>query len=84
MTNCGAEVRNRGQRYVVLSNVMVGFAAAFVVIRFAFKILYSKLEIGLDDWTVLATLFAAIPSAIVTVYGTVAHGLGQDVSLILS
>jgi hypothetical protein len=58
---------------------MVTIAAAFVIIRFAFKILYSKLEIGLDDWTVLATLFAAIPSAIVTVYGTVAHGLGQDI-----
>jgi hypothetical protein len=58
---------------------MVGIAAAFVAIRFAFKILYSKMEIGLDDWTVLGTLLAATPSAIVTVYGTVANGLGQDI-----
>jgi hypothetical protein len=58
---------------------MVGIAAAFVVIRFAFKVVYSKLEIGLDDWAVLATLLTATPSAIVTVYGTVEHGLGQDI-----
>jgi hypothetical protein len=78
LNNCGAPVRNRGQRYVVISNVMVSIAAAFVVIRFIFKIVYSKLEIGLDDWTVLACLLSTVPSAIITVFGTVKHGLGQD------
>jgi hypothetical protein len=58
---------------------MIVIASVFVAIRFAFKVLYSKLEIGMDDWAVLATLISAIPSAIVTVYGTVAHGLGQDI-----
>jgi hypothetical protein len=58
---------------------MVAIAAAFVVMRFAFKIVYSKVEIGLDDWAVLGTLLTATPSAIVTVYGTVEHGLGQDI-----
>jgi hypothetical protein len=79
LTTCGVEPRNRGQRYAVLSNTMITIAAVFVAIRFAFKVLYSKLEIGMDDWAVLATLISAIPSAIVTVYGTVAHGLGQDI-----
>jgi hypothetical protein len=63
----------------VISNVMLSIASVFVIIRFAFKIMYSKLDIGLDDWAVLATLLTAIPSAIVTVYGTVRHGLGQDI-----
>jgi hypothetical protein len=79
LTNCGAPVRERGQKYVTLSNVMLAITAAFVVIRFAFKIAYSKLEIGLDDWAVLACLLTAIPSGIVTVFGTVKHGLGQDI-----
>jgi len=57
---------------------MVSIAAAFVFIRFIFKIVYSKLEIGLDDWTVLACLLTTVPSAIITVFGTVKHGLGQD------
>jgi hypothetical protein len=46
--------------------------------RFTFKIAYSNAEFGYDDWAVLATLMTAAPSAIVTVYGTVKHGLGQD------
>jgi hypothetical protein len=57
---------------------MVTIASVFVVVRFAFKIAYSKSEIGLDDWAVLATLMTGIPSIIVTNYGTVKHGLGQD------
>lgn len=63
----------------MLSNVMVCFAAAFVAIRFAFKSTVSRLELGYDDWCVLATLIAATPSAIITVFGTVKNGLGQDI-----
>lgn len=58
---------------------MVAVATAFVAIRFAFKIVVSKLDIGLDDWAVLATLIAATPSAIITVFGTTKNGLGQDI-----
>jgi hypothetical protein len=58
---------------------MVTIAAVFVVIRFAFKIWVSRSDIGYDDWTVLATLLSAVPSAIITVFGTVKHGLGQDI-----
>lgn len=54
-------------------------AAAFVIVRFAFKILVARLDIGYDDWCVLATLISAVPSAIITVYGTVKNGLGQDI-----
>jgi hypothetical protein len=37
------------------------------------------MEISWDDWAVLATIIISIPSAIVTVYGTVEHGLGQHI-----
>lgn len=58
---------------------MVSVATAFVVTRFAFKIFVARLDIGYDDWAVLATLIAAVPSAIITVFGTVKNGLGQDI-----
>lgn len=58
---------------------MLTLASAFVLLRFAFKALFSRMDFGYDDWCVLITLFSAIPSAIATVYGTVKHGLGQDI-----
>ncbi|KAF1944009.1 hypothetical protein EJ02DRAFT_442956 [Clathrospora elynae] len=79
LTACGAPIRNHRGQYVVLSNVMVSLATSFVVLRFAFKISVAKLDIGYDDWAVLATLIAAVPSAFITVFGTTKHGLGQDI-----
>ncbi|KNG50504.1 cfem domain-containing protein [Stemphylium lycopersici] len=78
LTNCGAPVRHRGEHYVMLSNTMVCIAAIFVAIRFAFKAMVSRVDFGYDDWCVLATLITAVPSAIITVFGTVKNGLGQD------
>ncbi|KAF1932823.1 uncharacterized protein M421DRAFT_416433 [Didymella exigua CBS 183.55] len=78
LTSCGVPVRNHGHDYVVLSNTMSIIAAVFVGIRFFFKATVSRMDIGYDDWCVLATLIAATPSVIITVYGTVKNGLGQD------
>jgi hypothetical protein len=79
LATCGVPLRNRGGRYVALSNVMVSIAAAFVAVRFAYKILVARSEISWDDWTVLATQLTAVASAIITVFGTVKHGLGHDI-----
>jgi hypothetical protein len=79
MTACGAKVRSHGQDYILLSNVMIVIAAAFVAVRFAFKLIVARLDIGYDDWSVLATLIAASPSAVITVFGTVKNGLGRDI-----
>lgn len=79
LTTCGAPVRDRGASYVLLSNVMICIAAAFVVMRFTFKATVSRMDFGYDDWCVLATLITAIPSAVITVFGTVENGLGQDI-----
>lgn len=79
LTNCGAPVRDHGHDYVVLSNTLIIITSVIVLIRFAFKAVVSRMDFSYDDWCVLITLFSAIPSAIVTVYGTVKNGLGQDI-----
>lgn len=79
MTNCGAPVRDRSQQYIVLSNTMAAIAALFIVIRFSYKIFVARVDLGWDDWFVLASMVVATPSAIITVHGTVANGLGRDI-----
>lgn len=58
---------------------MFSISAAFVILRFSYKIFIARSDLGMDDWVVLATTLISVPSAIVTVYGTVAHGLGQHI-----
>ncbi|KAJ0275216.1 hypothetical protein Brms1b_009084 [Colletotrichum noveboracense] len=58
---------------------MAILGAVFVLARFSYKIFFAGLDIGWDDWFVLATLIAAMPSAIITVYGTTKNGLGRDI-----
>ncbi|EGY21307.1 hypothetical protein VD0002_g7943 [Verticillium dahliae] len=79
LTNCGAPVRDRSGKYVVLSNTMAIIAAIFVVLRFGLKLFIAPSPLGLDDWFVLLTLLVATPSAVITVYGTTANGLGKDI-----
>ncbi|KAK2006843.1 CFEM domain-containing protein [Colletotrichum eremochloae] len=79
LTNCGAPVLNRAKGYVVLSNTMAVMAAICVSSRFAYKIFFAGLDIGWDDWFVMATLIAAMPSSVITVHGTTANGLGRDI-----
>ncbi|KAK1979033.1 CFEM domain-containing protein [Colletotrichum cereale] len=79
LTNCGAPVHNRAQGYVVLSIVMAVMAAICVLSRFAYKIFFAGLDIGWDDWFVMATLIAGMPSIVITVHGTTTNGLGRDI-----
>lgn len=78
LTSCGAPVRDRSAEYILLSNVMAVIAAVCVLTRFGYKI-STKLDLGLDDWFVLATMVSAVPSAIITVFGTTKNGLGKDI-----
>ncbi|KAF2226021.1 CFEM domain-containing protein [Elsinoe ampelina] len=77
-TNCGAPVRNRAPDYAHISNALAALALVFVVIRFVTKLFIVKAELGWDDWSVLATLVAAAPSAFITPYGMIPNGLGRD------
>ncbi|KAK2031714.1 CFEM domain-containing protein [Colletotrichum zoysiae] len=79
LTNCGAPVHNRARGYVALSNTLAVMAAVCVSGRFAYKVFFAGLDVGWDDWFVLATLVAAMPSSVITVHGTTANGLGRDI-----
>lgn len=79
MTACHATVRDRSSHYAALSNSLITIAALCVITRFAYKIFFAKLDLGLDDWLVLATVIAALPSAVITVHGMLGNGLGRDI-----
>ncbi|KAL2759355.1 hypothetical protein ACRALDRAFT_1074319 [Sodiomyces alcalophilus JCM 7366] len=79
LTNCNAPVRDRSQDYVNLSNAMIVVATVFLLIRFGYKLFIGRLELGMDDWIILAASITMIPSAVITVHGSAANGLGRDI-----
>jgi hypothetical protein len=58
---------------------MLIISSIFVILRFGYKIFIAHVDLGLDDWFVLATLIAAIPSNAITAHGTTPNGLGKDI-----
>ncbi|PVI07773.1 hypothetical protein DM02DRAFT_637636 [Periconia macrospinosa] len=88
LTTCGAPIRNRGPEYARISNGMFCTAAGFVVVRFAYKIWFARIDIGMDDWCSLATvlcgvnvseIFYPIHQRLVLTLVAVVKGLGQDI-----
>ncbi|KAH8180033.1 CFEM domain-containing protein [Sarocladium implicatum] len=79
LTTCGAEVRDRSAHYAAVSNSLVVITGLFVITRFVYKMLFAQLSLGKDDYLVLAAMVAACPSAIITVNGMTANGLGRDI-----
>jgi hypothetical protein len=57
---------------------MASVAGLLVIVRFATKLYVVKVQVGLDDWFVLAAMISSIPSAFINVYGLAANGLGRD------
>ena len=56
----------------------MALAALAVILRFACKI-HAGLDLGADDWLILATLITLIPAAVINIHGLVDHGLGRDI-----
>jgi len=54
------------------------FAAVFVGLRFGYKV-FAKIEFGMNDWLVLASIVATTPAIFVNVFGTASSGLGKDI-----
>ncbi|KAI9147577.1 CFEM domain-containing protein [Paramyrothecium foliicola] len=79
LTNCGAPVRDRAQELVTVTHTLLVLSAVFVILRFGYKLLIARIDLGLDDWFVLTTLIFTIPSAVITTYGTTPNGLGKDI-----
>ncbi|KAH8884971.1 putative PTH11-type G-protein coupled receptor protein [Thozetella sp. PMI_491] len=77
-TICEAPIRDNGplsSNWAIILGCASGF---FVVLRFGFK-LWARLAISSDDWWILITLLAGIPSTVVVVHGTTVNGLGKDI-----
>ncbi|KAH8716791.1 hypothetical protein GQ44DRAFT_660339 [Phaeosphaeriaceae sp. PMI808] len=77
-TKCGLSVRNRGSELITTSYVMVTLGVLAVIARIAFRII-EKHGIGLDDWTIVATMIVGVSSAAVIVAVAVPNGLGRDI-----
>lgn len=79
MTSCHAPIRDHAPELRVIANVMLALCLIFVAGRFGYKIFISSMDLGLDDWTVLAATLSAIPSIVITNVGTIPNGLGKDI-----
>lgn len=79
MTLCNAPIRDRTTTLRV-SNIVLGTVSAVcVVMRLVYKTLFSVAEVGWDDYLILGTLIAGIPSTILSDRGTIANGMGRDI-----
>ncbi|KAF2762872.1 hypothetical protein EJ05DRAFT_530043 [Pseudovirgaria hyperparasitica] len=78
-TLCGAPIRNRAPELVVITNIHIVLLAVFVVVRIFFKVFVARIPLGWDDWTVIVGALSVIPTAVILVYGTSAHGMGKDI-----
>lgn len=58
---------------------MAVVAAVFLVTRLTYKLVIARVPLGLDDWLILAAFLTTIPSAVITVHGSAANGLGRDI-----
>ncbi|KAK7979840.1 hypothetical protein PG989_012297 [Apiospora arundinis] len=78
-TTCHAPVRDKSQLYETISITFGVLSGFFVLVRLGFKLFVLKTDIGMDDWAVLATVLAGIPSSIINSHGVKPNGLGRDV-----
>ncbi|KAK6844029.1 hypothetical protein PG987_004889 [Apiospora arundinis] len=78
-TNCYAPVRDKSEMYNTISITFGSLSGFFVLVRLAFKLFVLKTDVGMDDWAVLATVMAGIPSSVINTHGVVSNGLGKDV-----
>ncbi|KAK8086119.1 CFEM domain-containing protein [Apiospora phragmitis] len=77
--NCHAPVRDKGEPYKNISITFGTLSGFFVLLRLVFKLFIIKIGLGLDDWAVLATVLAGIPSTVINVHGVLPNGLGKDI-----
>lgn len=78
-TLCQAPIRNTGGKIRVSNLVLSIVTAVCALARVLYKAVFSIGELGWDDYTVIATLIAGVPSVIIIDRGIVPNGLGRDV-----
>lgn len=78
LSYCGVPARHKSTNYVAVNVGFVTVSFVLVAQRFAFKI-YTKLDLGLDDWFTLGAIVLSIPQTVITLAGVSANGLGHDI-----
>lgn len=54
-------------------------SATVLLIRLGYKLFIAGVDLGLDDWLILATVLTGIPTTIITSLGSIPNGLGRDI-----
>ncbi|KAH6648271.1 hypothetical protein BKA67DRAFT_574220 [Truncatella angustata] len=78
-TICGAPIRHQPANYLAISVSLMGIATVLVLTRLAFKRLFTSNGITLDDWLILLTWLACIPSSVSNHLLLMGNGLGRDI-----
>jgi hypothetical protein len=77
-TTCGAPIRDKSKPYYALAVSLGIISGAIVLLRFSSKF-FANSELALDDWFILVTLVAGIPSSVLTSRTIISYGLGKDI-----
>ncbi|PSR80164.1 hypothetical protein BD289DRAFT_441274 [Coniella lustricola] len=78
-SGCGVPIRDKGYQYDVMAIVLSCVSAAAFLLRMAYKLLETRVQLGLDDWCIIATMLSGAASTIITNRGTIPNGLGRDI-----
>lgn len=78
-TGCDMPIRNKSQEVKDVSAVLGIITGVFVASRLIFKGWVAKMGLTADDWSILLAVVAGAPSTALSIHGTAANGLGQDV-----
>ncbi|KAJ3536905.1 hypothetical protein NM208_g6527 [Fusarium decemcellulare] len=76
-TDYHATLRDRSAIYVKTSVSLAVITGVAVAQRFAVKLRF-RVDLGLDDWSILITTICGIPNNVLNVNGMAAYGLGKD------
>ena len=78
-TTCGHVDRDRGPTYTIVAIVFTTISSLAVIQRFAIKLWFPRLTIGLDDCLTLLTAALQMSGTVVGTTHGVSNGLGRDV-----
>jgi len=71
-------VRDRGVAYDDTSIILAVISCTIVAVRLAFKLIATR-SLSSDDYVVLVLVLIAMPSVVITHYGTTPNGVGRDI-----
>lgn len=81
MTNtaCGVPVRDAGPAYNAVNIILGSISAAVLLLRVIYKLFIARIQLGMDDYFIIATLCSGVPGTVITSLGTIGNGLGKDI-----